>query len=343
MAKDEETVKLDIKDRKILRELDMNARMNIKALARRVGLSRQVVLYRLDKMRKNNLITAITTFDSAVVGKNWFRVVFQLQKITPKKKQEFINYFIHHQHTCWLGEVGGNWDFVLNLITDDQFAFNQEFEKILGDWGQFVKKYEILTYINVRDQARLYLLPEYQTETSEFFHAMKCNPELRLDGLDKKLIKLLTKDAWLSASELGNKLGVNYKTIQERMKRMEKTSLILGYRLSLRPRHIGFEKNMVFLGINSYDPKLEAQLYEFLKHPNVTFLVKHLGIWRIGFECEFASMREFQDFLIELRTRFGDIISTYETFPIFHSHLINYFPDGALAIDDQQSKQKPKY
>jgi len=88
---------------------------------------------------------------------------------------------------------------------------------------------------------------------------------------------------------------------------------------------------MIFLGIHSYHPELERQLYEFLKHPNVTYVVKHLGMWKIGLETEFPSSREFQDFLIELRTQFGDIISTYETFPIFYDHVINYFPDGALG------------
>lgn len=316
----------------------MNARMNVKELAKKVQLSRQVVQYRIERMKFLGLLFgAVTIFDSAVVGQRWFRVVIQLQKITPEKKEEFVTYFAKHPNTSWLGEVGGNWDFVINFITEDQFAFNQLFEKILGDWGSFVKKYEILTYINVRDQARQYLLPEYETEKTEIFHAMKNDPELKLDELDKQLIKLLAKNAWLSASELGNFLKVNYKTVQERMKRLEKKKLILGYRLLVHARKLGSEAHMVFLSIHSYQPNLEKQLYEFLKHPNVTFLVKHLGLWRIGLEVEVSSSREFQDFLIELRTRFGDMISTYETFPIFRDHVINYFPDGVLNLTTPHS------
>lgn len=327
----ENIVKLDLKDRKILRELDMNARINVKVLANRVQLSRQVVQYRIDRMRKEGVILgAITVFDSAVVGQRWFRVVIQLQKITREKKEEFINYFKSHPHTLWLGEVGGNWDFVLNFVVNDQFSFNEIFEKILEDWGSFVKKYEVLTYISVRDQARRYLLPEYQTQQNEIFHAMKNDPELKLDELDKKLITYLAKNTWLSASELGNFLKVNYKTIQERMKKLEKAKVILGYRIMVHPRKIGYESNMIFLSMQSYRPDLEKKLYEFLIHPNVTFLVKHLGLWRIGMEVEVSSSKEFQDFLIELRTRFGDMISTYETFPIFYDHTFNYFPDGAL-------------
>ncbi|MFH1784968.1 MAG: AsnC family transcriptional regulator [Candidatus Micrarchaeota archaeon] len=327
----EKLIKIDIKDRKILRELDMNARINIKDLARRVGLSRQVVQYRIDRMKNTGLLLgAVTVFDSAVVGQRWFRVAIQLQKITKEKKKEFISYFEKHPNVLWLGEVGGNWDFVINFVISDQFTFNQIFEKMLEDWGAFVKKYEILTYINVRDQARRYVLPDYQIKYTEFFHAMKNDRNVKLDELDKKLIQLLAKNAWLSASELGNKLGVNYKTIQERIKKLEKANVILGYRLISHPRMLGYESHMIFLGIQSYRPDLEKQLYEFLNHPNVTFLVKHLGLWRIGMEVEVSSSKEFQNFLIELRTRFGDLISTYETFPIFHDHLFNYFPDGAL-------------
>lgn len=96
---------------------------------------------------------------------------------------------------------------------------------------------------------------------------------------------------------------------------------------------LGYESHMVFLGVHSYKPELEKQLLEFLRHPNVTFVVKQLGVWKFGFEIETKSTMEFQDFLVELRTRFGEIISTYETFPIFRDHVINYFPEGAIGKD----------
>jgi len=324
-------VKIDLKDRKILRELDMNARMGVKELAKRVGLSRQVVQYRLERMKKEGLLLgAFTIFDSAVVGQRWFRIILQLNKITKIEKREFVEHLKNHPHVFWAGEVGGNWDFIVNFIVEDQFSFNRIFEKFLEEWGKFVQRYEVLTYINVTDQARQYLLPDYEVKKTEFFHEMKYDSTIRLDELDKGIISLLSNNAWLSALEIGTKLKVNYKTIQNRIKILEKNNVILGYRLWIRPRKLGYETNMIFFGINSYHPELEKQLYEFLKHPNVTFVVKHLGLWRIGIEVEVSSSREFQDFLVELRTRFGEIISTYETFPIFHDHVLNYFPEGAL-------------
>lgn len=327
-----EIVKLDLKDRKILVELDMNARMGIKELAKRVGLSRQTVQYRIERMKKDGLLLgAITVFDSVVVGQRWFRVAILLQKITKEKKQGFIDYFKNHKYVLWLGEVGGNWDFVINFVVQDQFQFNKIFEDALSVWGELIQKYEVLAYIHVRDQARRYLLPDYETENATMFHEMKFDSGVKLDELDKKIIFLLSKDAWLSSSNIGRTLDVNYKTIQARIKTLEEGKIILGYRLMIHPRRLGYGTHMVFFGIHVHKPDLEKQIYEFLNHPNITFCVKQLGAWKYGFEAEFQSEEEFQDFMIELRSRFGEAISHYETFPIFRDHVINYFPEGALG------------
>lgn len=324
-------VKIDLKDRKILRELDMNARIPMNKLAKKVGLSRQLVQYRINRMKKNGIIGyVVAIFDSVVLGKRWYRIVFQLKKIDKEEKQRFIEYFKKYKNIFWLGEVGGNWDFVINFITDDQYTFNKLFEKILEDWENVIQRYEILVYVNVRDQERKYILEDYETEKTYMFHEMKYNPKVKIDEIDKKIILLLSKNAWLSASDIGLKLNINYKTVQNRIKNLEKNKVILGYRVSIHASALGYEANMIFLKIHRHKPELEKKLYEFLKHPNITFLVKHLSTWRIGMEVETRDRFEFQKFLVELRTMFGDIISEYETFPIFYDHVFNYFPEGAL-------------
>jgi len=50
------SIKLDIKDKKILYELDMDARQSISSIAKRVGLSKEVVNYRIRRMEKEGLI-----------------------------------------------------------------------------------------------------------------------------------------------------------------------------------------------------------------------------------------------------------------------------------------------
>ena len=122
--------KLDAKDRKILSCLDMNARMPLNELAKKTGLSRQVALYRIDKLKKQGIILgSLAIFDSVVVGKQWYRVLIRLGSNAPK--EELTHYFSTHPFAMWVASIGGNWDFIINFIADDNFAFNALFEEIL--------------------------------------------------------------------------------------------------------------------------------------------------------------------------------------------------------------------
>ncbi|MFA5178595.1 MAG: Lrp/AsnC family transcriptional regulator [Candidatus Paceibacterota bacterium] len=325
------SVKIDLKDKKILRELDMNARIPINKLAKKTGLSRQVALYRIKRLKKEGVISNfLTVFDSAVVGMRWFRVLIRMGKSEEAQRYQFLEYMKNDPNVVWLGEVGGNWDFVINFVSPDQFEFDRMFERILNNFGKFIQKYEILVYISVKDQERNYMLDEYDVNKKSLFHEMRVNRNFTPDEIDKKIIERISKNAELSNSEIAGEIGMNYKTVQNRIKEMEKNKIILGYRAMINPEKLGYESYMIFMAIGNYNAEAEQKLHQFFNHANVTFVVKQLGTWSIGLEIEVPDRDKFQKFLIELRTKFGDIISNYEIFPIFKDHQINYFPRGAL-------------
>ena len=71
---------LDLKDRKILYELDINARQTDKEIAKKVGLSREAVRYRIDKLLKDGYINYfITILNSMKLGFEWYRTFFSLR------------------------------------------------------------------------------------------------------------------------------------------------------------------------------------------------------------------------------------------------------------------------
>jgi Lrp/AsnC family transcriptional regulator, leucine-responsive regulatory protein len=323
--------KIDLKDRRILAELDMNARMPMTELAKKVGLSRQVVEYRIRRMQKEKIIYgAKTVFDSVVAGFNWYRVAFRLLNITKKQKDELLSFLAQHKHILWLGEVGGNWDIVMNFTCKDNFQFNSIFEEVISIYGKYIRDYEILIYIDVHDYQRSYIL-ESKEERQEFHHQMKCNEEIKLDKLDMKIINELTQDAFISNLELGRKFDVSGNTIKNRINTMIQNKLILGFRLFINPTVFGYKSHMLFLEMTHIDLEQEKKLQAYLKSiPNITFVVKHIGKWRIGMEIETRDEVEFQDIFVEIRGKFSDIITDFESFPIFKDHTINYFPQGNL-------------
>jgi len=319
--------KIDTKDRRILSLLDMNARMPITTLAKKTRLSRQVVEYRINRMQKNNVIFgALTIFDSAAADYNWYRLALRLHQVTKEEKEQFLKYLENHPRMMWLGEVGGNWDIVFNIIAESNTEFDFLFEQIVKEWGKAIMKFEVLIYINVYDMQRNYILEDKKIR-EDFFHPMKVNKEIKLDETDWKIIKEISKNARKTNVELGQKLGISRNTIKNRIDNMIKNKLILGFRLIINPAAFGMEPYMLFLATNRVDPDKEQEFYQYLKSiPYVSFITKQIGRWRFGIEIEAKDEIHFQDIFVEIRGRFSELISDYETFPIFKDRTINYFP-----------------
>ena len=66
-----------------------------------------------------------------------------------------------------------------------------------------------------------------------------------LDQTDRALIGELQKDARLSLAELGRRVGLSAPSVADRMRRLEDSGVILGYRAEVDPRALGYELSAV--------------------------------------------------------------------------------------------------
>ena len=77
-------IDLDLKDRKILYELDLGARQSLSSIGRKVGLSKEVVNYRINRLTELGIIKGFyARIDSSRVGLVIFRTFIKLQNILP--------------------------------------------------------------------------------------------------------------------------------------------------------------------------------------------------------------------------------------------------------------------
>jgi DNA-binding Lrp family transcriptional regulator len=64
---------------------------------------------------------------------------------------------------------------------------------------------------------------------------------MRLDNIDKKILKIILQDARLSYREIAKKVGVSTGTVLARIKRMEEEGIIKGYSAIIDYEKIGYE------------------------------------------------------------------------------------------------------
>ena len=75
-------MKLDLKDRKILYELDLNARQTLTQIGKKVGLKKDVVSYRMKKLQDEGIIkNYYTVIDAYKLGYTLYRYYINFQYV----------------------------------------------------------------------------------------------------------------------------------------------------------------------------------------------------------------------------------------------------------------------
>src|SRR3989344_641465 len=91
-------IKVDLKDKRILEELDRNPNIFSSSLGKKVGVSRQVVEYRIDKLISQKTIYSFYTLvDVGRLGYSSFRIHLRLRNVSEEvysnfAKELFIEY-----------------------------------------------------------------------------------------------------------------------------------------------------------------------------------------------------------------------------------------------------------
>src|SRR3989338_458487 len=111
---------LDVKDKRILLALDMDARKPDSSIAKIVGLSKQLANYRIKRLEKQNIIQSYyAVIDHTKLGLQLYRIALKLENITKEKEQEILNYL--KEHASWIVTVLGPWDIWMALYTKDEY------------------------------------------------------------------------------------------------------------------------------------------------------------------------------------------------------------------------------
>lgn len=72
--------------------------------------------------------------------------------------------------------------------------------------------------------------------------------ELVIDGIDKRILRQLMKDARTPILEIARKVGISGAAIHQRLRKLEKSGLIAGSKFIIDPKILGY-RTMAFIGI----------------------------------------------------------------------------------------------
>ncbi|WP_259169539.1 Lrp/AsnC family transcriptional regulator [Comamonas sp. BIGb0152] len=131
-----------------------------------------------------------------------------------------------------------------------------------------------------------------------------------MDNIDQALISLLRQNARESVATLAGKLGVSRGTVTNRMDRLERDGLIVGYSVRLRP-DVQPDVLRAWMSIEITGNDTRRVMASLLGEPGVAALHSTNGRWDVLAELQVASLEALSQVLERIRLIKG--ISNSET------------------------------
>lgn len=309
--------KLDLLDRKLLCELDRNGRLPVSHLARRLHTNRDTIIYRMKQMEKEGVITHYTiTTNPYKIGFTIYKTYLQIENNQARRK-ELVKFLQQHPRIYWIAESYGNWDILFSAFAQNSLEFQQIQNDIFSQFTDIIIRFNVYTLVEVWFYHKKYLVDK---GTDFFFFGGK--PEkISLDAIDRKLLTILSQEGRGSIVVIAGKVRSTPIMIRHRLKKLEQSGLIVGYRAEIDLGSIGMMLFKVQLHLRSFDQALERQFHEFCRqHQQVTYYIKQIGDCILELEVEMENILQFHAFLDEISEKFATFIRSVDSLVIIKQY-----------------------
>ena len=304
--------------------MDKDCRQASTQIAKKVGLSTEVVNYRIKRFEKENVITQYqVALNLSKLGIIQFKILISFQHMNSEKLEKIIKKLDQNKNVKWIVSCKGNWDLLIALEANSLQEIDKVKDNVLEIFQDYINKktISICTYAEVYN--RDFLLEKHIADRIRIL--VSDEKEVRLDELDMKILKKLANNARKSIVDIASEIKTSARIVNYRINQMIKKGIITGFRIALNYEKLGIHFYKLFIYLENPREKRFKELMNYLRNnKNVIHNLKVIGNWDLEPELEVYSEAEFNSNLSELKDKFSDIIKNIGIVTISKEHKFVY-------------------
>lgn len=297
-------------DRRILYELDLNARQSIADLSRRLKVNRDRIIYRIKKLQDDGVLLGFTAaVNFFKLGLFIYKTYLHLEK-NEKRVAELVKHLEQHPQVSWIGETDGKWDVLFSICAQDPARFNQIQEKILLEFSDIILNFSVYTVLDAYCFRKSYLVGL----GTDHFYMGGVPGEVQIDDIDYRILRLLCDDCRLTKAEIASQLDLSPGAVKSRIERLEAAKIIAAYPININLAAFGMLFFKAQLRMGAFDQHAQRQVLEYCKtNPYITFFIRQIGDCMIELELEVESYQALHDIMSDIRKKFSPYVSQIDT------------------------------
>lgn len=319
---------LDVKDRKILYELDSNARQSLTQIGKKVGLKKNVVSYRIKRMEEQGIIKNYwTVIDAYKLGYIVFRFYLVFQYVSNEVKQQIIDYLVKEKHTGVVGSLIGQYDLSVVVWVKDINSFYRFWERLLNKYGDYFAEKTFSIYVNAHSYRRSYLLPESKRPKDRvYYETTGEGTQVDIDDGDYQLLDAIATKARKSLVDLAKELDCSSQGVSHRMKRLRNSGVIQGFRTGIDIGKLGLSYYKVDVHLKEHSKR--KSLIEYVQlNPNIVFISTSAGVSDLELEFHIENPERLNQVMEEITQKFPGVIRKFSYFTVQQVHKLRNLPE----------------
>ncbi len=323
--------KLDLKDRKLLYMLLENSKLPLGEIAKYVGLSKNAVFYRINRLKEKGIIWKFfAAVDYAKIGVYTCHVFIKL-KATEQREREIKEYFRSHPNVVWAATIFGKWDLFVQFLVKEPKEFEIVLDGVITYLGDNLDSYDAQILVErLKLYHQLYDLKmnyRYRRKPAAYSKVFK------LDELDRKILNCLNStDALANYQAIGKYVGASMETARNRVNKLAKEGVIERFFPFVVHTKLGLTRHLIRMNFRHFTKKLEKEIVNYLINASgVNLGFKVIGRPEIYFWYVTDSPVKVEALVKEIKHRFYEVIVDMEPMVTTEELTLNFFPKGLMV------------
>jgi len=315
--------KLDLKDRKILYELNLDSRQSFSQLGKKVGLHKDSVALRVRKLKENGIIHHFeTNIDFSRLGYTIYRYYFTYQFITPEKRKEIIDYLVNSKYSMWVTSLEGPYDLSVYMAVKDIKDYYHFWDDVFRKYGKYFSKKTFSVYCGSKHYGYPFLFDEDVKERKcvEPISIVGGAQAIKIDNVDFELLKLMATNSRIPIISLAETLKISIQTVNNRIKNLIKSGVIVNFCIEINFSKL--EYKLYRLDINLNENVTKQPIIDFIaKNPHTKEIYEAIGdAADIEIEIILNDINQIHKLIESILLNFPDSIKDYK----YHSSIIRH-------------------
>lgn len=298
---------LDEKDMKILRILDSNFRMPFSRIAKKVGLSKNSVGLRFQRLKKLMSHNAVA-INNQRLGYTLVKFFYIIDSFDSEKEEVIVRELKKLKQVIYAARHYGHYNLEIAMFVKNFWEINDQINILNKKISKMTENKEIEVISKEFFFENRFLFEKYSKKPRDI---VSFTSETQITESDKKILSILRDNPRMTLLELSEKSSLNLKTVISRIKRLEREGIIIGYFMMLDYSKFNLSAFKLLIQVSNV---IEEDLFEkyLCSIKNVKHFSRMLGPWDYEVDFFYSSVLELQQEIERLKQCFPNQIKKIE-------------------------------